>query len=165
MHSCVAARSALILSLVLFSGCGGGDTSPTFVDNLVPVTGSVTVDGEKLAGVDVTLSPSEGESGQIALGKTDADGNFTLYTPPGGPNVRLEYFPGVVPGAYKVTFSRFVLPDGTPWDSRNSTEGPMNVGATETMPPQLTNPHTTPHTVVIVASGDNAADFQIVTKR
>jgi hypothetical protein len=43
--------------------------------------------------------------------------------------------PGVIPGKYKVGFSRMMKPDGTVWtpDATNST-GPATVGAVEEMP-------------------------------
>lgn len=148
-------------------GCGGGVEEPQFREGLVPVSGKITVDGEAMAGVAVTFTPkAAGAAGaRISIGTTDEQGQFTLYTPPGGPGVKLEDFPGALPGDYTVTFSRFVLPDGSPWDARTSEEGPMNVGATETMPIRVTNPNTSSHTATVPAGGTSSLEFTVETAK
>lgn len=62
-----------LLSLSLgLAGCGGGASDqPT----LGQVKGTVTLDGDALAGVSVTFSP---DSGRPATGKTDIAGNYEL---------------------------------------------------------------------------------------
>jgi hypothetical protein len=54
----------------LLTGCGG----PT----LVPVSGTVTLDGQPLAAAYVTFEPVEGELELVSTGVTDSSGRYTL---------------------------------------------------------------------------------------
>lgn len=54
-------------------GCGGGGSDV----KLIKAGGVVTFQGRPLGGATVTLVP---ESGPIAMGTTDKDGKFTLFT-------------------------------------------------------------------------------------
>ena len=62
---------ALGLALLIGAGCGGN--SP------VPVRGTVTLDGNPVAGAVVLFIP-EGAGGRQASGQTGPDGNFQLTT-------------------------------------------------------------------------------------
>jgi hypothetical protein len=72
------------------AGCG-----PT--DNLVKVTGVVTLDGKPLSAATITFNPVAG-AGRPASGLSDAVGNFQLTT--SRPN------DGAAPGQYKVTVTK-----------------------------------------------------------
>jgi hypothetical protein len=73
--------------LVLCGGCGA--EGPV----LVPVEGTVTLDGQPVKGASVTFMPQF--AGQPAMGRTDAAGAFTLRTHPHGP--------GAMPGTHHVS--------------------------------------------------------------
>jgi hypothetical protein len=73
--------------LALAGGCGRGGPE------LVPVRGTVTLDGKPVEGASVTFIPQF--PGQPALGSTDARGKFTLKTHPHGN--------GAMPGTHKAT--------------------------------------------------------------
>ena len=68
------------LTLSFAAGCGGG------AFETVPVDGILTCDGKPVANVLVTFTPKGGEGvdpnnpGKAAIGKTDAEGRFTLTT-------------------------------------------------------------------------------------
>lgn len=62
--------SILSMSLVTHSGCGPSDQP-----DLGEVTGTITLDGKPLSGIDVVFQPV---SGRPARGKTDADGKYEL---------------------------------------------------------------------------------------
>jgi hypothetical protein len=72
------------------TGCGGGANSPRFVpaSNVVPVSGTLTYQGNPLAFYQVTFTPKEG-GGHSASGRTDESGKFKLGTnvPGDGANV------------------------------------------------------------------------------
>lgn len=81
-----------LLSLAAFTGCAG-ETGPP----LVPVSGTLLVDGRPVPGVSVMFVPdnAKGTSGPASVGVTAADGSFTL-TAPGNR-------PGALVGHHKVT--------------------------------------------------------------
>jgi len=77
-------------ALVASSGCGTGH--PT----TVPVSGTVTLDGNPIAGAAVMLVPPQGQGlAKAAHGVTDDQGRFTLGT--------FETGDGALPGKYGVT--------------------------------------------------------------
>jgi hypothetical protein len=82
----------LAIVVAMGVGCGGPAT--------VPVTGTVTLDGEPVDGASV-MFVAEGE-GRPASGTTDGSGNFTLTTFTGGD--------GALPGSYKVTVFKTAAP-------------------------------------------------------
>ncbi len=75
----------------LVIGCSGGGGPQT-----APVSGTVTYDGQPVAGVKVVFIPKEGGS-RNASGVTDAQGRFQL--------TMFEENDGAVPGEYSVSIS------------------------------------------------------------
>ncbi len=93
--------------LVVVSGCGtSGSEDATWVDPatiaLVPVGGTITLDGQPLKGAVVTFLP---ESGSTSVGETDAEGRYTLQT---------YSREGVSPGEFKVSVSYLLSTEGEP---------------------------------------------------
>jgi len=80
-------------AVILTTGCGDGKLST------INVSGTVTFDGQPLAGATVNFSPQSSE-GQPAYGVTDADGKYKLQTLLGNPDA------GTTPGEYAVTISK-----------------------------------------------------------
>ena len=78
-----------------FSGCG--PASDVERPETAAVTGSVTYNGEAVAGAVVSFSPT-GEAKDGAIGTTDAQGKFTLQTQWGAK--------GAVPGSYAVSVTK-----------------------------------------------------------
>jgi hypothetical protein len=72
---------------LLIAGCGGPNLTTA------PVKGKVTVAGQPLENIQITFIPAEGRP---ALGRTDAEGNFTLST--------MSANDGAVPGTHQVKF-------------------------------------------------------------
>jgi hypothetical protein len=159
--------------LCVVAGCGS-DAAPGYVSQLVPVSGVVKVDGVPAAGVDVAFVPDQrlpGKSenaGGNATAVTDAEGKYTLYTPPGGGIAaeNAELMKGAVPGKYAATFHLWVLPDGSPWAlSGNSTMGPALMGAVEKLPAAYGNPLASMNVVDVKAGSDNVFNFDLKTKK
>jgi len=71
----------LVALVILLAGCGCADFK------MVPVSGTITMDGEPLEGVEVVFAPMEIqdqiEVGPISIGVTDSNGKFTLNTTTG----------------------------------------------------------------------------------
>ncbi|GIW97346.1 MAG: hypothetical protein KatS3mg111_0679 [Pirellulaceae bacterium] len=78
---------AMLLSITLM-GCGG--------EKLYPVTGTVTVDGSPVEGLQVVFAPENGE-GLTGTGTTDAAGKYKIVTMKGA---------GLPPGNYRVAISK-----------------------------------------------------------
>ena len=77
----------LIAFCVVATGCAKKKT-------LVPVEGTLTLNGEPVEGATVCFVPVDGNVGAAAAGATDSSGHFTVTT---GSD------PGCVPADYKVT--------------------------------------------------------------
>lgn len=168
-------KAGLVTGLLIFqlAGCGA-DAAPGYISQLVPVSGVVKVDGVPAAGVDVTFVPDQRLAGKTenaggnATAVTDAEGKYTLYTPPGGGVAaeNAESMKGAVPGKYAATFHLWVLPDGSPWAlSNNSKMGPALMGAVEKLPPAYGNPLASLHVVDVKSGSDNVFDFDLKTKK
>lgn len=130
------------LVLVIVAGCGGSGTVPT-----IPVTGTVTHNGQPLDGVSVGFLPA---SGRPASAITDAQGKFTLSTFANGD--------GAVAGPHKVVISESAsepepmpgTPEAENWKPRKS-----RVAA------KYTNAEKTPLTANVEDGGKNDFTFDL----
>jgi len=142
-RKCLAAIANAMLCVVLV-GCGAAGTAPT-----VPAAGEVKVDGQPLANVNVTFTPSAGRS---ATAQTDGDGKFTLSTFAEGD--------GAVEGTHKVTFSI----------STADVPMPGTPEAESYVPPSLPFPEkykgldTTDLKVTLPSGGDTAIAIDLTTE-
>jgi len=138
----MATTSALLLAVLCIAplGCGksyaGGE--------LAPVSGVVTLDGQPAAGIIVLFSPTAATSGQGGMGATDTSGKYELKT-------RGE-FPGVVPGHYKVTCVKYVLPDGSPLPE-DPNFSMATSGAKQVLPAKYSDPQRTILSATVPATG------------
>ena len=130
LRSCLFALG--LISVLSVVGCGGGNS--VSIEPLVPVGGTLLVDGKSLDGVVVTFTPESSENNRGGAGKTDANGAFTVT------HLNLNQ-PGLPPGNYTVTYSRMRLPDGSaaPELKEGEQPDPTNV-QDETLPAHLTTP-------------------------
>lgn len=71
--SCAAVGMTL---LYLGVGCNGGNQGPA----LVPVRGTITLDGKPAGGVVVVFHPADGTKGQGGDAQTDLEGRYELKT-------------------------------------------------------------------------------------
>lgn len=123
-----------LLAACTFPGCGydpeaGEEAAPDY-EKVVPVTGTVTINGEPVPGVVVTFLPPKWSAG---YGETDARGRYTLRT---------AGRPGALPGDYKVSLSYLVSPDGQPQGlgPRSAiTPSPAMAGAVEKLPAEYSD--------------------------
>lgn len=92
-HSWLPRLAAAALGLAVTVGCGGGET--------VPVSGTVTLDGEPLDGATIVFTPQEG--GRPSAARTDSNGYYNLVYGRGAA--------GAVPGEHLVTISTYIEED------------------------------------------------------
>lgn len=82
----------MTVSSIIVAGCDSGP-------RLIPVTGSVTVDGTPAEGATLIFHPADTESQSLATANVGADGKFSTIS---------DLKPGINAGNYKVTI---VWPD------------------------------------------------------
>ena len=110
----VRSCGVLTLGLTLLTGCG-----PSL--KLVPVEGTITLDGNPLANKSLSFAPESG-SGTSGGGNTDASGKYKLLAVvPGATTDQL----GIPPGKYKVTVFEPLIPiDQQVEEGTDSDPGP-----------------------------------------
>ena len=83
------------LAIVVMAGCSSGESG------LIPVTGTVKVDGQLTEGVQVSFWPADGKDSRnrYGAGMTGRDGRFELQS---------FSEKGIEAGEYKVTFTRTI---------------------------------------------------------
>lgn len=122
------------LALVTALGCSQSET--------VPVTGSVTLNGQPAKDAEVIFTPSKG---RVASGATDASGRFALSTNAPGD--------GAVPGDHKVTIVEYYPPGKPP---------PMSSGGPPSrFPQQYMEASQTPLTAKVERGGKNDFTFDV----
>jgi hypothetical protein len=139
----MSGRLHLVLLLVLGLGCGSGKPEGP---ELVPVTGTVLLDGKPLPGADVTFVPTENTPGMGGSARTDEEGKFELTYARGDS--------GAPAGQYRVTVSRRLMPDGTPVPVDDETP-PIDSPARETLPAVYNDPEQTRLTATVEANGSS----------
>ena len=93
-------RVYIVLGTIVLTGCG--DSGPV----LVPVEGTVTLDGKPLANKSLMFIPIDDTSGHGAGGSSDAKGKYTLRAVV--PGATRDY-PGIAAGRYRVNvFEPFI---------------------------------------------------------
>lgn len=125
------------LLLAASVGCGGGGEAPAYAEKLVPATGRVTLNGEPLSRVMVAFRPAEGSEGEVAIGITEEDGKYSLHTPTAGRTA--EEFQGAVPGEYRVTITKLVMPDGSDIPPDTTDADAEALGAVQLLPPEYSD--------------------------
>lgn len=141
-----------LLLVGLLSGCGGH--SSEVPEELIPVTGTVKLNGEPKANITVLFNPGKNTTGTGGYGVTDQNGKYTL--------THRSNQPGVEPGEYIVTFSMMGLPDGSPIPEGKDA---ADVGAVQLLPEKYTNPNREMNlTVATVKAPEATLDYEIKTK-
>jgi len=134
-----------VLGLFL-AGCSKSE------EELVPVTGTVLVDGKPAAGAAVVLHPIDGSgNGTHPLGQVDAAGHFQLTTVRSGD--------GAAPGPYKVTLTWYV--SGPVKRGVEGEEAP----ARNLIPDKYARAETTPLTATIRPGSTEPLRIEIGTRR
>jgi hypothetical protein len=147
-----------LLSCALALGCGSRMKIPKWPEPM-PVKGTVTYDDKPLVNATVSFTPIGQTEGSGAAGMTDDSGKYELKMT--WVDGKTRY--GIIPGNYRIAFSRMVRPDGTPWKPDPSRPGgPMNSGAREEMPREFALES---KITMEVAKGKDVYDFNLKKKK
>lgn len=142
--------ASLILGLLtlLAAGCGGKDPN---LPELVPVGGTVIMDGKALSGTSVSFVPDGSTRGSGANGYTDQNGKYELSSPHLGP--------GAPAGDYRVVLRKLVMPDGSDFPA-DSEVAPMDSPARQVLPARYSDDNRTELTAT-VPEGGGTIDFPL----
>ena len=140
--------------VALLVGCG--ETGDTNRPKTVPVTGSVTYNGQPVEGATVTFVTG-GSGGRGALGTTDASGKFQLTT--------FEAGDGAIPGSYKVTIAK-TTGETAPMTQEDGvvvppTGGPPTTEVKDELPLKYKDASTSGLTADVKEGGDNQFTFDL----
>jgi hypothetical protein len=162
---------ALLVALVPTTfGCG--DSGLT----LVPLTGTITLDGEPLPFKSLTLIPTDGTPGHGAGGYSDGQGKYRLRAMVPG---AIKDFPGCPPGKYQVVVAEPQVPlsdadfsDAAKSAVSNTDEPAVAIALTDmrpkkpakgSVPPVYTSNRTSPLVIEVVV-GTDSANIELVSK-
>lgn len=141
-------QTAAVVCL-LTCGCSkGGPGAPNIKE--LPVKGTVTLDGQPLAGAEVVFMTAEPVAAFAA--KTKDDGSYQLQTIAGRE--------AACQGTCKVTISRMIKPDGS---LLGPDETPANAGAAEQLPAKYSQYSQTTLSATVAAEGATV-DFALTSK-
>ena len=119
-----------LLAIMVFTGCGGSGLE------LVPVEGTLTLDGKPLAHKTLFFAQIDDTPGHGAGGTSDAEGKYTLRAVVPGAT---KDYPGIPPGRYRVTVSEPRFPidasTGEEGDEPALAVGPGMVNPPSNIPP------------------------------
>lgn len=140
--------SKLLIAGILFGclGCGQSGDLP----EIAPARGVVTFKGKPLAQANVTFIP---DSGPIASGVTDEQGNFTLTTQ-GRSGARI--------GNHRVTIQASVVKAGENAPAVDPETGSeRSVETVSIIPEKYGNPYQSGLTATVASGGPNEFQFEI----
>lgn len=147
-------RNLMVIGFLLVGttlGCGGG-VQKEVIPPLVPVTGTVKLDGKPAEGVTVTFVPAANNKGNPSSGVTNAEGKYTLVYRNGAP--------GVAVGDYVAMFSKLTQKDGSPIPPDKTAADVMAIDQIPEKFRMMENPRYT----VSVPEGGKSFDFEIKSK-
>lgn len=129
-------------------GCRAGEEN---LPPLVQAGGQVLWAGKPLGGALVTFLPTGNTRGPVAEGRTDLQGQYQLTTPHGQ---------GAVPGTYRVSIQKWVMPDGSDYLPEAGV-GPEDSPARQILPPRYSDFQQTILTATIPPEGSTRLDFTL----
>ncbi len=146
--------SWFLMATLLFAcgGCGGRDPS---LPPLVPVEGTVTLNGTPLADANVQFHPMGNTLGRGAAAVTNAEGRYSLIAPDGSD--------GAPVGEYRVVIGKLVMPDGSLFTPTDDV-APMDSPARELLPEYYSMFERSTLTAT-VPEGGGSVDFQLTSRR
>ncbi len=151
----------LCASLAVFLGLAGCEPeSLRDGPEMVKVSGTLTLDGEPVAGAHIRFSP-EGK-GPAAFAETDTRGRYQLRTfDPGD---------GAIPGKYRISVTKEVTEGVVEFESQQEREeylkknGRPTRKTTNALPQKFGNPETSDLAAEISLAGSKRVDLELTSK-
>jgi hypothetical protein len=136
---------AAVLTVLCLTGCGSSDDV-----TLVPVSGTITLDGQPLAGATVSFQPVSNQTkpGPGSGAVTDAEGKYALKTSEANSRA------GAVVGSHLVRFTGVQ-------DQRADDDDTQRPPAQDPVPPRYRDPGLT---FDVPAAGTDTANFELTSK-
>lgn len=145
------------------AGCGSDQDIPEAYTNLSAVSGTVLLNGKPLPAAAITFIPAGQQGVQPAYGLTDDAGKYELMTPVHGRSADENM--GAVPGQYRVTINKLVMPNGSEIPKEQTHADAMQAGAQESLPAIYSNPERTTLTAEVIAGQEpKNFDFNLKSK-
>ncbi len=154
--------SFLLVLLGALCGCGGSAEVPKVFSNLVPTSGTVTLNGKPLQGAAITFVPVGNDAVRRAYGKTDATGRYELMTPVRGRSI--DESKGAIPGKYQVMINKLRMPDGSDVTDDVTDADAMEKGAVESLPAIYSDPEKTRLTADVSKAGEQGTEINFDLK-
>jgi len=138
--------NSLTVGLLLAgTGCSSSAPLPEYVEKLVPISGTLQLDGEPLNGATIVFHPENSPGAETAYGVTVQEGALEVKTMVPGQKARA----GIVPGTYTVTAFKLAMPDGSPVPKEMTDADAEAEGARHVVPKVYLEPTTSPLQVEI----------------
>lgn len=138
-----------LIAILAISGCSGSG------DSIVPVSGTITVNGKPAANLLVQFNPvPRGMNGPASRGFTDEAGHYTLQTTVG------RFKKGAWIGEHRVTiFGAESVPNFEFWSPPPGPPGEPQPQPTEPLPAVSVPRASQPFTFEVPTGGTRSADF------
>ena len=150
--------AVVVLTLLAIWVVGCGPAAKPVPAGLVPVSGTVSMDGKGLNGATVMFIPTSGQSSD-AGGVTDDAGKYVLKSGEGQGT-------GALPGEYRVVITRLIKPDGSvvpPSPEKSPMQLMTEENAKESVPAQYSDLLRSKLKATVAASG-GTHDFDLKAK-
>jgi hypothetical protein len=125
--------------LLVAVGCNQSDT--------VPVTGTLTLNGQPVGDAEVMFNPAPDKPGRMISAHTDSNGHFTLETARPGD--------GAAPGEYVITLGEYYPPGKAPAMPKGGGLLPSR------FPPKYGDPAQSPLKATIERGKKNEFNFEV----
>lgn len=139
----------LVAAAFYLAGCGQQPSNP----DLAPVSGTVRLAGQPLAGASVTFIGVGATPGEGATGITDDAGRYEL--------AHFRAGKGAMPGEYKVVISKRVMSDGSPIPA--GTLSIAELSTREVLPPRYSD-YNNSRLKATVIKDNPPVDFQVTSQ-
>ncbi len=137
-----------VTSLMMIAACGLGCNGESG-EELVVVTGRITLDEKPLEGATVAFIPEKSKQSQPSWGFSDAEGNYQLKTAEGRDGICL--------GEYRIVVSKLTMQDGSPIPRGSQTGGAEGL---ELVPFPHSDPRQTKN-IAVIKDEDEVFDLDI----